>query len=126
MNEVINKAAETTKERGHLDSMSNLDKENLFRTSGLGGLKYYLLKVDPKKGMMFNPDESIELTTNSAADECEKIHAIIPGETEYLTSDFYVDSVVSFESFRALKLSNSERLRALKLSLFETFRAIEF
>ena len=71
-------------------------------------------------------DESIELTTNSAADECEKIHAIIPGETEHLTSDNYVDSVVSFESFRALKLSNSERLRALKLSLFETFRAIEF
>ena len=65
MNEVINKAAETTKERGHLDSMSNLDKENLFRTIGLGGLKYYLLKVDPKKRMMFNPDESIELTGNT-------------------------------------------------------------
>ncbi|MDG1841728.1 MAG: arginine--tRNA ligase [Crocinitomicaceae bacterium] len=65
MNEVINKAAETTKERGHLDSMTKLDKEDLFKTIGLGGLKYYLLKVDPKKRMMFNPDESIELTGNT-------------------------------------------------------------
>ena len=37
-----------------------------------------------------------------------------------------VDSVVSFESFRALKLSNSESFRALKLSLFESFRVIKF
>ena len=37
-----------------------------------------------------------------------------------------VDSVMSFESFRALKLSNSESFRALKLSLFESFRVIKF
>ena len=36
-----------------------------------------------------------------------------------------VDSVVSFESFRALELSNSERFRALKLSLFESFRVMK-
>lgn len=61
MEEVIESATEMTKERGHLDGMSQEDKDNLYSTIGLGGLKYYLLKVDPKKRMLFNPAESIEL-----------------------------------------------------------------
>lgn len=65
MQEVVEKATEMTKERGHLDGMSEKDKNNLFRTIGMGGLKYYLLKVDPKKRMMFNPEESIELNGNT-------------------------------------------------------------
>jgi arginyl-tRNA synthetase len=61
MEEVIESATEMTKERGHLEGMSQLDKDKLYATIGLGGLKYYLLKVDPKKRMLFNPAESIEL-----------------------------------------------------------------
>lgn len=61
MDEVIASAREMTKERGHLDGMSEEEKEALFELIGMGGLKYYLLKVDPKKRMMFNPAESIEL-----------------------------------------------------------------
>jgi arginyl-tRNA synthetase len=45
--------------------MTNEQKELLFTQIGMGGLKYYLLKVDPKKRMMFNPEESIELTGNT-------------------------------------------------------------
>lgn len=65
MEEVIKSAKEMTKERGHLEGMSEEEKENLFRQIGMGGLKYYLLKVDPKKRMMFNPEESIELNGNT-------------------------------------------------------------
>lgn len=65
MNEVIESATDMTKERGHLDGMSENERENLFRLIGMGGLKYYLLKVDPKKRMMFNPEESIELNGNT-------------------------------------------------------------
>jgi arginyl-tRNA synthetase len=61
MQEVIQSATEMTKERGHLEGMSSEDKDKLYATIGLGGLKYYLLKVDPKKRMLFNPTESIEL-----------------------------------------------------------------
>lgn len=61
MDEVIESAKEMTSERGHLEGMSNADRETLYKTIGMGGLKYYLLKVDPKKRMMFNPAESIEL-----------------------------------------------------------------
>ncbi|MFN5879892.1 MAG: arginine--tRNA ligase [Flavobacteriales bacterium] len=65
MAEVVESATEMTRERGHLDGMSESDKEHLFELIGMGGLKYYLLKVDPKKRMMFNPEESIELNGNT-------------------------------------------------------------
>lgn len=65
MDEVIEKATEITSERGHLDGMSVDEKSKLFSQIGLGGLKYYLLKVDPKKRMMFNPEESIDLNGNT-------------------------------------------------------------
>ncbi len=58
---VIASAKEMTAERGHIEGMSSAEKEHLFKTIGLGGLKYFLLKVDPKKRMLFNPEESIEL-----------------------------------------------------------------
>ena len=61
MDEVIESAKEMTSERGHLDGMTDTDREHLYKLIGMGGLKYYLLKVDPKKRMMFNPAESIEL-----------------------------------------------------------------
>ena len=65
MAEVVQSAKEMTSERGHLERMTNEQKELLFKQIGMGGLKYYLLKVDPKKRMMFNPEESIELTGNT-------------------------------------------------------------
>jgi len=65
MAEVVAASTEMTKERGHLDGMTEQEKENLYRQIGMGGLKYYLLKVDPKKRMMYNPEESIELNGNT-------------------------------------------------------------
>jgi arginyl-tRNA synthetase len=65
MAEVVHSAKEMTSERGHLEGMTDEQKEVLFKQIGMGGLKYYLLKVDPKKRMLFNPEESIELTGNT-------------------------------------------------------------
>ena len=65
MADVIYGAKEMTKERGHLDDMSEDAKEELYHQIGMSGLKYYLLKVDPKKRMMFNPQESIDLNGNT-------------------------------------------------------------
>ena len=65
IDDVVAAAANMTKERGHIEGMTNAEKETLFKMIGLGGLKYYLLKVDPKKRMMFNPEESIELNGNT-------------------------------------------------------------
>lgn len=65
MAEVIEKAKEMTQERGHLEGIDNASREQLFTQIGMGGLKYYLLKVDPKKRMLFNPEDSIDLTGNT-------------------------------------------------------------
>ncbi|MBB77866.1 MAG: arginine--tRNA ligase [Crocinitomicaceae bacterium] len=63
--DVINNAKEITQERGHIGDMNDDEKNELFHLIGMGGLKYYLLKVDPKKRMMFNPEDSIELNGNT-------------------------------------------------------------
>ena len=63
--EVIAIAKENAKERGHLQEMDEVQKDNLYSLIGLGGLKYFLLKVDPQKRMKFNPEESIDLNGNT-------------------------------------------------------------
>jgi arginyl-tRNA synthetase len=65
MQEMIDAAAQTTTELGKVDGLNEQEKEKLFYTIGMGALKYFLLKVDPKKKMMFNPEESIELQGNT-------------------------------------------------------------
>jgi arginyl-tRNA synthetase len=52
-------------ELGKLSSFSDDEKEEIFRKIGLGALKYYILKVDPKKNMTFNPSESIDFNGNT-------------------------------------------------------------
>jgi arginyl-tRNA synthetase len=66
MEGVIDEAREMTQERGQIEGMSTAEKEQLYKIIGLGGLKYYLLKVDPKKLMKFDPQESIDLNGNTA------------------------------------------------------------
>ncbi|NOQ75864.1 MAG: arginine--tRNA ligase [Crocinitomix sp.] len=65
VNEVVLTAKEMTEERGHIEGLSANEKEKLYHLIGLGGLKYYLLKVDPAKRMTFNPEESVELNGNT-------------------------------------------------------------
>ena len=66
MQEMINTAAITSKELGKAEGLNKEDAENLYRTIGLGALKYFMLKVDPKKKMLFNPSESIDFNGNTA------------------------------------------------------------
>ena len=61
LSSVINEAKKLTLERGHLEGMNGNEIDDLCQKIGLGGLKYFLLKVDPKKKMSFNPLESIDL-----------------------------------------------------------------
>ena len=61
LSSVIDEAKKLTLERGHLEGMNDEEIDDLCHKIGLGGLKYFLLKVDPKKKMSFNPIESIDL-----------------------------------------------------------------
>ncbi|MEQ8904291.1 arginine--tRNA ligase [Ekhidna sp.] len=60
LQEMFDTAERHTRELGKIEGMDKEEAENLYRILGLGALKYYLLKVDPKKRMLFNPQESIE------------------------------------------------------------------
>ena len=54
-----------SEELGKLDGLSEEEKEELYRMIGLGALKYYILKVDPKKRILFNPEESVDFQGNT-------------------------------------------------------------
>jgi arginyl-tRNA synthetase len=62
---MLQTAEETTKALGKTDGLAEKDLEILYETIGMGALKYFLLKVDPKKKMMFNPEESIDFQGNT-------------------------------------------------------------
>ncbi len=58
-------AEEISKDLGKLDGYSEAQKQEVYNTIGLGALKYFMLKVDPKKSMVFNPEESIDFQGNT-------------------------------------------------------------
>ena len=58
-------AQEITENLGKIEALSKQEKTDLFKTIGLGALKYYILKVDPKKRILFNPEESVDFQGNT-------------------------------------------------------------
>ena len=65
MEEMVSSAREVSKELGKLDGCSAEEADAICETVGLGALKYFLLKVDPRKNMTFNPKESIDFNGNT-------------------------------------------------------------
>jgi arginyl-tRNA synthetase len=65
MQEMYSTAKSTTEELGKTQSFSDEELDQLYRSVSLGALKYFILKVDPKKQMMFNPEESIDFNGNT-------------------------------------------------------------
>lgn len=63
--EMTDTAREISQELGKLDGYSEEEKENIYRTIGLGALKYFILKVDPKKRILFDPKESVDFQGNT-------------------------------------------------------------
>ena len=62
---MIEVARAVSQELGKLDGYTDEEKEEIYRTVALGALKYFILKVDPKKTMLFNPEESIDFNGNT-------------------------------------------------------------
>ncbi|MDW8461474.1 MAG: arginine--tRNA ligase [Cytophagales bacterium] len=60
-------AKKRTQELGKVSELSEIEKEKLYQILGVGALKYFLLKVEPKKRMLFNPEESIDFQGNTAS-----------------------------------------------------------
>ena len=65
MDSMTQTAASISQELGKLEGYSQNEKEELYHMVGLGALKYYILKVDPKKRILFNPEESVDFQGNT-------------------------------------------------------------
>lgn len=65
LDEMYSTAKDTTTELGKIEGFSSEEADSLFKMIGVGALKYFILKVDPKKNMLFNPVESIDFNGNT-------------------------------------------------------------
>jgi len=65
MKEMVDTARDITKELGKIENFESQEAEALYQTIGMGALKYFILKVDPKKKMLFNPRESVDFEGNT-------------------------------------------------------------
>ncbi len=65
IDDIVKNAAEITSKLGKIEGLSKEEADTLFNQIGLGALKFFILKVDPKKKMLFNPEESIDFNGNT-------------------------------------------------------------
>ena len=65
MEDMFSTAQATSEELGKLEDASEEEKQTLYKNVGLAALKYFILKVDPKKRMLFNPEESVDFNGNT-------------------------------------------------------------
>lgn len=65
MDEMVKTAEEITRELGKIENFESAEATQLYTTIGMGALKYFILKVDPKKKMLFNPRESVDFEGNT-------------------------------------------------------------
>ena len=92
MLEMTRTAKEISKNLGKLDGLSENEKNNIYKTVGLGAIKYYILKVDPKKRILFNPKESVDFQGNTASFiqySYARIQSILKGINFELSNDKY-------------------------------------
>lgn len=102
--EMVGTARETSQELGKLDGCTEEEAENIARMVGLGALKYFILKVDPRKNMTFNPKESIDFNGNTGP-FIQYTHARIKS-VQRKAADMQLAAVVDAEA--ALNLSEKE------------------
>ncbi len=102
--EMVSQARRTADEAGKFDDMDEAEKDKVARIVGMGALKYFLLKVDARKNMLFNPEESIDFNGNTgpfiqytyarirsvlrkAADAGIQLPATLPADVEISTKE---------------------------------------
>ena len=115
MQEMVSTAKTMSEELGKLDNLSEDEIRNITRMVGLGALKYFILKVDPKKNMLFDPKESIDFNGNTGpfiqytharicsvlrkAEEAELGVVISPISYEMALADKEIDLIKSINQF---------------------------
>lgn len=100
MAEMVVDAREQSEELGKVADFTEEEKDQLFKTIGMGALKYYLLKVDPRKRLLFNPKESIDLQGHTGPFiqySYARIKSIFRKADVQLSDDYTIDSINEIE-----------------------------
>lgn len=97
MQEMTKTAGEIAEELGKLEGYSQEEKSALYNTIGLGALKYYILKVDPKKQILFNPEESVDFNGNTGP-FIQYTHARICSILRKATFDYQQEVAIELEA----------------------------
>lgn len=110
MADMTTTAREISEELGKLDGLSDEEKDGLYRTIGLGALKYFILKVDPKKRILFDPKESVDFAGNTGP-FIQYTYARI--QSILRKADFDYTTVISNISEKSLHEKEKELIKAL-------------
>ena len=115
MDEMAETAKKHTLELGKIDGFSEEQANELYEVLGLGALKYFLLKVDPKKRMLFNPEESIQFHGNTGP-FIQYTHARIAAIRRKAEQDG-----IAYDDFDVKKLSNCHETIRSVIFLLESY-----
>lgn len=110
MSDMTVTAKEISEELGKLEGLSNEEKDSLHKMIGLGALKYYILKVDPKKRILFDPKESVDFAGNTGP-FIQYTYARI--QSILRKADFDYSSVISSEVEKSLHEKEKELIKNL-------------
>ena len=110
MNDMTVTAKEISEELGKLEGLSSEEKDNLHQMIGLGALKYYILKVDPKKRILFDPKESVDFAGNTGP-FIQYTYARI--QSILRKADFDYSTVISSEVEKSLHEKEKELIKIL-------------
>ena len=113
MQEMTKTAGDISEELGKLEGYSETEKQQLYKMIGLGALKYYILKVDPKKRILFNPEESVDFQGNTGP-FIQYTYARIQSILRKAESN-NIDLSPSFEFTSELHLKEKELIKQLQI-----------
>lgn len=108
--EMEDTAREKTEALGKVDHFSDEEKAKLFYVIGMGALKYFLLKVEPKKRLLFDPNESIDFQGNTGP-FIQYTHARIRSVVN--KANFNEEATTAFQNINSLKETESELIQIL-------------
>ena len=107
---MINKSKTISESLGKINDLDELEKNKLYKTIAMGALKYHILKVDPKKKILFSPDESIDFNGNTGP--------FIQYTYVRIKSILYKNNNISIE-FNNIKLAQKEKELIIMLCEFK-------
>jgi len=112
MSDMTRTAASISEELGKLEGYSVSEREELYQMIGLGALKYYILKVDPKKRILFNPEESVDFQGNTGP-FIQYTYARIQSIIRKADFDYKMD--IHLEEIGGLHAKEKELLKQIQL-----------